>query len=335
MLRPYYLSRCWRPCRKPVLASQHNIRGSKPCLVSRSRYTPYRALFSSNGRRFVQDAQSHQSPDPNAPTQDSVQSPSQNAVPSSKWRRYRWHVFLATTCVFLGLSIGKIGAAIAIPPPLPEPDSPDEALFLSKVRNDLNALPFIKELRANREDWLEYDAYMAHTPEAEASSLTAGAMQGSAGLAVQRVFWNKMERRLISVVFLGGALCGWPGVVHGGCTATLLQENLERVARGSDFSQAQKKDYRLDDFSIRYRKPASANSFYVIRAEMDDSEPVAGGDARVGVKATLESALTGVVCAESNGSCNLRDESGTASQLLLGPSTSSWSFRDTFGRFFG
>ena len=34
----------------------------------------------------------------------------------------------------------------------------------------------------------------------------------------------------MTIVFLGGALAGWPGVTHGGVVATIMEENMERVA---------------------------------------------------------------------------------------------------------
>lgn len=49
-------------------------------------------------------------------------------------------------------------------------------------------------------------------------------------MGVFRVFWNEAEKRSISVVFFGGGLSGWPGVVHGGAIATVLDEALGTVA---------------------------------------------------------------------------------------------------------
>ncbi|KAJ9635383.1 hypothetical protein H2199_008386 [Coniosporium tulheliwenetii] len=41
---------------------------------------------------------------------------------------------------------------------------------------------------------------------------------------VQRTFYNPSTRELVQAVWLGGALSGWPGVVHGGAIATVLGE---------------------------------------------------------------------------------------------------------------
>jgi acyl-coenzyme A thioesterase PaaI-like protein len=55
-------------------------------------------------------------------------------------------------------------------------------------------------------------------------------MAGSAGLAVQRVFWDEEKQCATTVVWFGSGMAGWPGVVHGGALATVMDESLGRVA---------------------------------------------------------------------------------------------------------
>ena len=201
-----------------------------------------------------------------------------------------------------------------VPPLLPAPDSPEDEALLSKLRRDLGDLPIVKELRGHQEQWTEYDAYASLPVEAKRTSMTARAMHGSRGLGIQRIFWNEEEKRLINVVFLGGYLTGWPGVVHGGAVATMLHESLERVANGPEFGGSlgsggsgfrSGEGMVLQKVSFDYRKPTGAHAFYVVKAEVDLGEDGAQEPPGAGrkVKATLENARTGVLCAEASGYC--------------------------------
>ena len=230
----------------------------------------------------------------------------------------------ATIFLVVGMGAGNLVSSLVFPPPLPEPGTEVDEFFAARARADLGKLPLVRELRARRDAWLEYDAYMALGPDEAARSMTAALLAGARALAVQRVFWNKAERRIISVVFLGGAMAGWPGVLHGGASATMLQENLERVAGGPEFGAEGKGDYRLRDFTIDYRKPAYANRLYVVRAEVEggseDGVPV---QAEIKVKSTLEDASDGSIVCEAHGTCSR--PTGTIIEKVNKKATSLWS----------
>ena len=230
----------------------------------------------------------------------------------------------AAAFLIVGMGAGNLAGSLVFPPPLPEPGTQVDEFFAARTRAELGKLPLVKELRARRDAWLEYDAYMTLGPDDAARSMTATLLEGSRAIAVQRVFWNKAERRVIAVVFLGGAMAGWPGVLHGGASATILQENLERVAGGPDFGAARDGDYRLSDFTIRYRKPAYANRLYVVRAETEgNAEDGAQGESGVKVKAALEDALDSSVVCEAHGTCLKAD--GSVREKVNEETSSLWS----------
>ena len=235
----------------------------------------------------------------------------QNATkPASKARtRRRWRASIySISFLVLGLASGSLVAAILVAPPVPDPDSYESEHLLSKLRKDLNELGIVKELRSHREEWLEYEAYMSRPPELKASSMTAGAMRGFGGLGIQRIFWNKEEQRLISIVFFGPSLVGWPGVVHGGAVATVLEENLERVANGPEFGSGSVPidPVALKEVKLNYRKPTRANVFSIVKAEVEVGVPGSGDGTHKKVKAVVEDALTGLVYADASGSCGPR-----------------------------
>ena len=233
----------------------------------------------------------------------------QNAAPLPKKRvsRRYWRISIySLSFLVLGIASGSFVTAVLIPPPVPDPDTEESEELLSRLRKDLGELPIVKELRSRREEWLEYEAYMSQPPQLKASSMTAGAMRGYGGLALQRVFWNREEKRLVSIVFFGGSLVGWPGVVHGGAIASVLLENLERVTNGPEFGSGSGSagTMMLEDVKFKYRSPTKASALYVVKAEIveDTAEPTHDGT-RIKVKAIVESALTGQASAEANGSC--------------------------------
>lgn len=47
---------------------------------------------------------------------------------------------------------------------------------------------------------------------------------------LQTVFWNEKEKKSVSFVYLGHGLDGWIKTVHGGALATIIDENMGRVA---------------------------------------------------------------------------------------------------------
>ena len=166
---------------------------------------------------------------------------SQNATPtleeaaplSSRQPHPRWPVrrlLYGVSFLLLGLTVGQFMRFVVVPPPLPAPGTPEDILFLQKIQKDADELEMVKELRDHSDEWEEHEAYAHLSHAARETNLTAGALAGSRGLGIQRVFWNEEEKRIIAVVFFGGALSGWPGVTHGGVIATILGECTQRIA---------------------------------------------------------------------------------------------------------
>ena len=170
----------------------------------------------------------------------------------------------------------------------------------------------VQELRSRPHEWAELSVYEDLQESEKKSSMTAGAMGGSRGLGVQRVFWNEKEQRAICVVFFGGALAGWPGVTHGGTIATILQENMERLATISDTNtpndaqQPREASAKLDKLELEYLRPTLANRFHIIRAEIEGVEGVGlSANKHIRVKVTLEEVTNGAICVEATAVCTL------------------------------
>ena len=170
----------------------------------------------------------------------------------------------------------------------------------------------VQELRSRPHEWTELSVYGDLQESERKSSMTAGAMGGSRGLGVQRLFWNEEEQRTICVVFCGGALAGWPGVTHGGTIATILQENIERLATitiSNERKVAQKSREarsKLDKLQLQYLRPTLANRFHIIRTEFEAPK---GEGIRlmkdIRVRATLEEVANEAVCVKATALCSL------------------------------
>ena len=95
-------------------------------------------------------------------------------------------------------------------------------------------------------------------------NLTGGTLAGDRKLVVPPVIWNQKDgKSLVSICFIGEDLCGYPGIVHGGLLATLLDEGLARCC----FPALPHKIAMTANLSVNYRKPAPAGRYYVLRAK--------------------------------------------------------------------
>ena len=168
---------------------------------------------------------------PHVSSSDASGAPTVILEPASRKRSLRPYIY-SFSFLLLGLGLGQFIRAVVLPPPLPVPDTPEDEILRAALHKEVDRLPIVVELRTQRETWLEYAAYMDQPETKKLAHMTAGAMSGSRGLAVQRVFWNQSEHRLINVVFLGGALTGWPGVTHGGAVATTGEPGARREWAG-------------------------------------------------------------------------------------------------------
>lgn len=73
------------------------------------------------------------------------------------------------------------------------------------------------------EDWIEL------TASYESSNTMLNGMLGFGRMGIQRAFWQPTTKEIVMIIWYGGALSGWPGIAHGGCTATFFIEGLGKA----------------------------------------------------------------------------------------------------------
>lgn len=97
-----------------------------------------------------------------------------------------------------------------------------------------------------------------------AQNLTGGTLLGDDKIAVPPLqFSTEDGSTFVSIQYLGPALCGHPGIVHGGLLATLLDEGLARCC----FPALPNKVAVTASLNITYKAPVMAGQVVVLRAE--------------------------------------------------------------------
>ncbi|RYO90145.1 hypothetical protein DL766_002457 [Monosporascus sp. MC13-8B] len=230
--------------------------------------------------------------------------------------RRRRGVLYAAFFLLVGTTLGSLFRITIAPPDLPEPGTPEDEHLLAVIRRKAAALPLVQRLETDPE-WTSWDAYSGmEDPEASDASdapdagaaaprpqgrrgarLTSGALAGSRGLAYQRVFRNDATGEFLSVVYFGGGTAGWPGVVHGGCLATVLDESLGRCA----VRRFPSRTGVTASLELTYKAPTRTEAFYVVRAQPASGEAAPGkSDRKAWVEGSVET-LDGQTCVLAKG----------------------------------
>jgi len=164
--------------------------------------------------------------------------------------------------------------------------------MIAEIRKQAEKLPIVQSLSSDP-NWVSYNAYSSLSDEERPHRLTTGPLGGARALGgFQRIFYNKESGETVSIVWFGGAIAGWPGVTHGGVTATIMDESLGRCA----VKQFPAHTGVTANLELKYLKPLRTNSFYIVRAS-----PEAGYTERKGWATGRIESLDGVVCVEAKG----------------------------------
>lgn len=81
-------------------------------------------------------------------------------------------------------------------------------------------------------------------------------------------FYNEKERQIYGIVQLGKKLCGHQGILHGGATATILDEILGSLSMWT----AENKDTFTANLNVNYRKPILLPALVVVSGKVDKLE---------------------------------------------------------------
>lgn len=133
-----------------------------------------------------------------------------------------------------------------------------------QVEDHIRNHPLSVSLREDPE-YVESRPYMKIPEEFRSHSLTAGTLSDSGGIVVPPLaFNNRNTNTMVTILYLGPNLSGHPGIVHGGFLATLLDEGMGRCS----FNALPNKVGMTANLNVNYRRPAMANSYFVLRAQV-------------------------------------------------------------------
>lgn len=110
---------------------------------------------------------------------------------------------------------------------------------------------------------------------------------------LQRIFWNDKEGKVISVVFFGSGLEGWPTMVHGGALGTVIDENLGRAA----IRHFPARTGVTANLNVNYRAPVYSDNFYALHTTLDQERST---DRKAFAKCEVRD-MTGRLCVEATG----------------------------------
>lgn len=243
-----------------------------------------------------------------------------------------------------GLIGGNLVAHTMAPPAMPDPDSYEDKILMADLNKEIDnefkvqilrgkCLGVARQLKGEEGGWVEVIPPSAEEPMLHPDNLMSN-FRGAKGLGVERVFFDRTEKRLVAVIRFGPSLCGWPGVTHGGMLATELVEKMALTAtlaenRGGALSEAAIPQRmpgtgthakmlapttypdEPTHLSVSYVKPTYANNFYVVRVtpyyappdqssrDIVPSEPSVGHE----YVATLET-MDGQICVKAKARFN-------------------------------
>ncbi|KAK1758702.1 putative mitochondrial membrane protein FMP10 [Echria macrotheca] len=268
------------------VALRHHPKLQPPCSS--------RAISTSSPR--WQDLPTQQQPQQQPPLPPTEQTSPPPPPPPKPPRRSK---VLIIVSLGIGLLAGRALTIFINPPTPPEPGTEADANTIAVIHSQAASLPIVQQLESlvASGEWQSWDAYNTLSPSHKAQHIAAGALRGSRGVGgYQRIFYHPSTGEFVSVVFFGPATAGWPGVVHGGALATLLDESCGRAA----FKKWGGRSGVTAYLKVEYKKVSLANGFYVLRVKpRDDSElPEAErgkGHYKCFVDGTVEDAMSGQV----------------------------------------
>ncbi|KAJ5135749.1 uncharacterized protein N7515_005027 [Penicillium bovifimosum] len=203
------------------------------------------------------------------PTHSASAHPPPRSPPRSRLRRFIGFSSLAVFAFTLGLTYQtqRTVSRIMASPML----SDEETLSAyhagdtttAEIDTTLRTHPVAEALRADP-DFSESRPHLKIPATMRERNFTAGTLAGPGKIVVPPyVFSERAGKSMVSLMYLGGDVCGHQGIIHGGLLATLLDEGLARCC----FPALPNKVGVTANLNIDYRAPAMADQYVALRAE--------------------------------------------------------------------
>ncbi|GES56803.1 thioesterase family protein [Aspergillus terreus] len=115
-----------------------------------------------------------------------------------------------------------------------------------------------------RSKGLSESRYYQNVPiSMEQEMFSVGSLLGPSKLPVRPLaFYEAGGGSFFLVLYIGGGLAGYPGMIHGGVLATIMDEGMAGCASAS----LPRRVAVTLELNVNYRRPAPTESFYVLKA---------------------------------------------------------------------
>lgn len=269
--RAAILSQC-----SPYSVPAIRIQGSQ-CRAQHNKHGPYKEYFQRPGFEPKPDLTPYvREPQPYAQTPPQFSSQYGNALPSdtqgsgepdtqqgARGLRRLMRPVRGLLWFALFLQLGFMAGVGAITweylSPAFEPGSPEEEDLIEEILDALDTHPMVEDLRDK--EWVEIDPF---TPDIQhglkGRHILHQTLGGNNPQGVfMKVFHHPKEEYTMLVFFLGFGVEGWPDVIHGGLTSTLLEEGLSKhiAYYYSDYLTKPKHTVKID-----FQKPCRPGEVY-------------------------------------------------------------------------
>ena len=111
--------------------------------------------------------------------------------------------------------------------------------------------------------------HMKIPPSLRQHNFTGGTLSGPDMIPVAPLVFSTADgTSMVQILYVGTALCGHPGLVHGGMLATLMDEGLARCC----FPGLPNKVGVTASLKVDYKRPCKAGQYIVLKCETDRFE---------------------------------------------------------------
>ncbi|KAF5851351.1 hypothetical protein GGP41_004148 [Bipolaris sorokiniana] len=253
-------------CSRPPLARREVGRPDiKDGIVSQAKWANVSRQIRQQSDIASLPQQSH--------TAQSTPPPSPNPSPVTKRPVYiRLPIALALTLLTFTTGFIMAGApAVQSLQELANPPTDAETLELfnpsteevAEIEKIIFEHPLTKSLLADPK-FIAARPVLKIPEQLRAQNLTGGTLLGPDKIASPPLQFSTSDgSQFVSIQYLGTALCGHPGIVHGGLLATLLDEGLARCC----FPALPNKVGVTASLTINYKAPCMAGQIVVLHAE--------------------------------------------------------------------